>query len=111
MIDYAGIGKRIRIIRIANKKTQAKLAEEINISTQYLCMIENNKRKPSLLVLADIATNLNTSIDYLVKGKSTIEKDKIYASNEIRDESYEEDYALTEQIITTVLAMIKHHNS
>lgn len=48
--------------------TQLQLSEMVNVSGTYMSHIERAKSKPSLQVIADIATALHTSIDYLVLG-------------------------------------------
>lgn len=54
LVDYSGLGKRIRLIRKARHMTQARLAEEVDLSTNYIGYIECNKRTPSLQTLIDI---------------------------------------------------------
>ena len=65
----------IRKFRKSKKYTQAKLAEEADISLDYLAEIESMKRKKSfsLAVLGRIADTLNIPIEYFFK----IEKQNI----------------------------------
>lgn len=67
-INYVSMGKRITEKRKKMNLTQLQLSEMVNVSGTYMSHIERAKSKPSLQVIADIATALHTSIDYLVLG-------------------------------------------
>lgn len=56
------IGKTIRIIREIVGIRQAELALRINVSPNYISLIENQKREPSLKFLKKIAEELNVPI-------------------------------------------------
>ena len=49
------LGSKVRALRRRNGLTQAKLAENLGISTSYLNLIENNRRPLSASVLIKIA--------------------------------------------------------
>ena len=68
--DIKESGKRIKELRKAKGLTQEKLSEKIGISCQGLKMIEcgiNGARIDTFVYLAEI---LDTTIDYLVLGRS-----------------------------------------
>ena len=65
-------GERIRKRRHNLKITQQELAEALGLTAQHISAIEQNKRSPSLNMLAKLAENLGVSTDYLVSGKEGI---------------------------------------
>ena len=68
--DIKESGKRIKELRKAKGLTQEKLSEKIGISCQGLKMIEcgiNGARIDTFVYLAEV---LDTTIDYLVLGRS-----------------------------------------
>ena len=65
------LGSRLKRIRKKRGITQKELAQRINKSVSAVSSYESNAQLPPLDVITDIATSLNTSIDYLVG----IEKD------------------------------------
>ena len=70
-VDYSLIGKRIATARKQRGLTQAKLAEMVDISNNYLSHIENSHSIPSLETLVDICTALDVTPDYLLLGTSS----------------------------------------
>lgn len=60
------LGKRIEFLRTNMNMTQAELAERIHIQRELINKIENNSRTPRIEALSDIATQLNTTTDYLL---------------------------------------------
>lgn len=65
-VDYAGLGIRIKELRLKRGLTQENLAEMVGCNVSHISNIENNYTKLSLNVLFAIANALNTSIDYLL---------------------------------------------
>ena len=63
--DYAGLGRRIQILRKERGYTQEQLAEKINCSVTHLARIEHGFR-PSLEWLLQISLFLNISLDDLI---------------------------------------------
>ncbi len=49
------IAKRLREIRAERKLTQAKVSAETGIDDTYLSALENNRRRPSIKVLEQLA--------------------------------------------------------
>ena len=66
MIDYKGIGIRIREKRKAMNMTQATLAELSGIEPSNISHIERAATKVSLPTLIGLANALNASLDELV---------------------------------------------
>ncbi len=61
-----------RIAELMNKKglTQKELATMAGVTESTLSRYLNNERKPKAEILANIATALNTTSDYLINGKT-----------------------------------------
>lgn len=79
-MDYAKIGKRIRMLRKKKNMSQEQLAEKVWISTTHMSHIETASTKLSLPVLVDIANVLDASVDEILFGSApdnlkAIEKD------------------------------------
>ena len=60
------IGGHIREYRIAKKLRQQDLAEKINVSVNYIGMIERGEKLPSLETLIEIINALGVSADMLL---------------------------------------------
>lgn len=67
-LNYAEIGKRIKLKRNEIHLTQEKLSEIIDVSPSYISEIERGTSICSLATIANISTVLQTSLDYLVFG-------------------------------------------
>jgi len=65
-MDYIALGKRIRIERTARKWTQARLANEVNLSVSFLGHIERGTRKASMETVVGIANALQVSLETLL---------------------------------------------
>ena len=59
------MGKTIKFLRIAKGLKQAELAERLKVSTNYISLIENDKREPSLSFLKELAKILDIPIGIL----------------------------------------------
>lgn len=70
MINNIEIGRRIKDLRAKLNLTQEKLAEDVDISYNYISIIENGRKSASLKTLAKISEKLGVSLDYLVFGKA-----------------------------------------
>lgn len=66
MTDAKGMGKRIQGLRKAKGLTQEQLAEELDISTNYLSNIERGQDICSTSLLLRIANRLSASMDYIL---------------------------------------------
>lgn len=86
-MDKIKIGQNMKKIRVLRGYTQEKLGEKVNLSANYIGLIERNVNTPSLTAIVDIAQELGISLDFLV-GTHNVER---------RDEQECEKY---EKIIT-----------
>lgn len=59
------IGTLIKTIRISRGVTQKVFSERLDISTNYLCLIEKGNRKPSDEVISKIADSFGISKEAL----------------------------------------------
>jgi len=67
-INHKQIGNRIKEVREQNDYSQAKLAEETDLSVSYISHIENAKRKASLESIIRIVNALGITVDELLAG-------------------------------------------
>lgn len=96
------IGERISTLLKEKKITQKDLALMAGVTESALSRYINNEREPKIEVLANIATALDTTVDYLTRGaKPETDFDEIYRL------VARSSYALTEkqkmQIIEAVM--------
>lgn len=56
------IGKNIKLIRTSKNISQKELAEKIGVTPNYLSMIENEAKKPSLSLIEKLAQALGTPL-------------------------------------------------
>ena len=66
-MDYVRLGQRIREERLKLGLTQARLAEDVDISEAYVGQIERGERNLALDTLVRLANRLGASVDYLLK--------------------------------------------
>lgn len=59
------LGKLLKTIRVHLNLTQQDLSEKIGISSNYLSLLESNKRIPSDEIISSIAQQFNISKDAL----------------------------------------------
>lgn len=69
------IGCRIRALRQKHGKTQTYFADMLYISPSYLALIESGKRTPTVEVLAQISNLCDVSVDFLLFGKQSSQRD------------------------------------
>ena len=60
-----GVGDRIKILRINQKRTMQEVADSCGLSKSMISKIENNKTIPSVATLVKIAQTLGTNISNL----------------------------------------------
>ena len=65
-----GIGERIAALMKEEKLSQKELAGMAGVTEAALSRYINNERQPKVEILANIATALNTTSDYLINGKT-----------------------------------------
>lgn len=68
MVDYKLIGKRIKESRNQKSLTQENLAEQCNITIEYISRIENGKAKPTVDTLGIICDRLSLDMGSLFSG-------------------------------------------
>jgi transcriptional regulator with XRE-family HTH domain len=73
------LAKRIRERRETLELTQEQLARAIGLSPQYISLIEQDKRVPSVSSLARLAEELGVTVDYLITGNEAVISDTIPA--------------------------------
>ena len=56
------IGKTIKFLRIAKGLKQVELSERLEVSKNYISLIENDKREPSLSFLKELAKVLDVPV-------------------------------------------------
>ena len=59
------LGKNIKLARLNTGLKQKELAEMLGVSTNYLSLIENDKREPSISFLKSLADKINVPIGIL----------------------------------------------
>ena len=64
------IGEKMKKLMIAQNITQKDLALRLNVQEATISRYINNSREPNAENLANIATALNTTVDFLI-GKNT----------------------------------------
>lgn len=69
MDNNNSIGKRIATIRKANKFTQERLAELLDVTPKHISHVENGTSSLSLKSLLKFCEYFDCSMDYLVHGK------------------------------------------
>ena len=75
-MDLYCLGNRIRKTRMNCGFTQEKLAEMVDISTNFMSLIENG-RNMSVETLVKIADALGVTVDYLLSDTMEVQSDKI----------------------------------
>lgn len=70
----AGVGERIKKRRLELEWTQDQLGQKAGISKSFLSDLENGKRSVGAENLLDIARALGVSLDYLMTGEASQDK-------------------------------------
>src|SRR5258708_21687048 len=65
-LDMAEVGRRVRALRRERGLSLDQLAERSGVSVSMLSTVERGQKVPSILVMSQIATALDTSIARLV---------------------------------------------
>ncbi len=108
-MNLTELGLRIKQCRKTQNLTQEFLAEKINISAHYLYEIERGSKCASLSTLADIASALNTSTDYLIFGAQDFSSTSLYTDelNEILLDLTPQKREMLADIIKTIIPHLK----
>jgi transcriptional regulator with XRE-family HTH domain len=76
------VGKALKILRTAKGMKQSDLAKKTEVQTNYISMIENGHREPSLSFLEAAASALNAPIDlFFIFARDTSEISKGSSEN------------------------------
>lgn len=67
------LGKAIKIIRIMRGLDQKEIAKSLDCSANYISLLENNKREPSLKLAIALAKTLNVSLSHIVETAETLD--------------------------------------
>ena len=65
-MNTVNIGKSIKFVRVAADLKQGEMAKKLDISQNYLSLLENNKTEPSLSLLKKISDEFNVPISFLL---------------------------------------------
>ena len=96
------LGDRITILLMQKHIAQKDLAIAVGVTESALSRYINNEREPKLEVLANLATALDTTVDYLTTGaKPETDFDEIYRL--VARSSYTLTEAQKMQIIEAVM--------
>ena len=82
-VDYAVIGRRIKLKRKRLGKTQDDVAEALSVSVGYISQIERGATKISLDTLSEIANFLGCDLGEFVTGVTVAQR--LYLSQELSD--------------------------
>ena len=63
------IGDRILALLKQSGYTQKELASMVGVTEAAMCRYVRNEREPKIEVVANLATALNTTSDYLINGR------------------------------------------
>jgi tetratricopeptide (TPR) repeat protein len=78
-VPVSGLGDRLRSLRLAAGQTQTDLAGD-RFSKEYISQIERGKTRPTSDTIAWLAARLGVDPQFLAKGVSTDERNRIEAS-------------------------------
>ena len=70
------LGSRIAALRRGAGMSQADLAQKLKISPSTVGMYEQNRREPSVEILAQLSQVFGVSIDFLVTGKTASQQEQ-----------------------------------
>jgi transcriptional regulator with XRE-family HTH domain/quercetin dioxygenase-like cupin family protein len=74
MADFdpgTGLGPRLRLVRVSRRLSVRELARRVGCSASLISQIERGVSVPSVGVLYSLATELDSSLDYLLFGSGT----------------------------------------
>ena len=60
------IGKGIRFVRVASGLRQGKMADHLDITQNYLSLLENNKAEPSITLIKKISSTFGVPVSFLL---------------------------------------------
>jgi transcriptional regulator with XRE-family HTH domain len=60
------IGSTLKLLRIASDLRQSSLAKDLDVTANYLSLVENGKKEPSLTFLKKFSQRLNIPLGYFL---------------------------------------------
>jgi transcriptional regulator with XRE-family HTH domain len=60
------IGSTLKLLRVASDLKQSSLAKDLDITANYLSLVESGKKEPSLTFLKKFAQRLNVPLGYFL---------------------------------------------
>ena len=60
------LGRTLKILRVASGLSQAALAKDLEVTPNYLSLVENDRREPSLTFLKKVAAKLDVPLGYFL---------------------------------------------
>lgn len=78
------LGERIKMLRTQKDMSQADLAKKLEVSYQFVSLLESGKKGPSHETLLKLASFFNVTTDFLLTGEETITEVK-----ELADDDFE----------------------
>jgi transcriptional regulator with XRE-family HTH domain len=58
------LGKAIKLVRTASGRRQGEVAESLGVTSNYLSLVENGKREPSVSFLKRLGANLGVPVGF-----------------------------------------------
>lgn len=104
------IGKRIKSRRKEMNITQTAIQEKTGISSGNLSGIENGRYLPSTAALIGLSDVLNCSIDWILKGDSSVSKiEDVFNIKESKEDAQllDQFHALTEDDQEEIMMMVQ----
>lgn len=110
-MDYKKLGQRIREERHRLNLTQARLAEDIDISDTYMGAIERGERSLTLDTLIRLVNRLGVTIDYILSD-SVADNDSIIMEQfkQIIDNQPLERKLMAINVLRTIFSYFDHAN-
>lgn len=107
-MDYIRLGQRIREERLKLGLTQARLAEDADISEAYMGQIERGERNLALDTLIRLSNRLGASVDYLLKDSVDDSNDNILNQfRQLIENKSMEHKQLVIDVVKTILAHLE----
>jgi len=60
------IGSTLKLLRTASNLTQSSLAKDLNVTANYLSLVENGRKEPSLTFLKRFSKKLDAPLGYFL---------------------------------------------
>jgi transcriptional regulator with XRE-family HTH domain len=60
------IGSTLKLLRVASDLKQSSLAKDLDVTPNYLSLVENEKKEPSLTFLKKFSRRLNIPLGYFL---------------------------------------------